>query len=433
MSNQRKEFIENLFTSLKDTSYCLLKWTGENPTELPSKSDLDILGGKEVLENTITLIEGFSGLLKWTKQSLHGVNHLYLYFEDNSFLQIDILSSFVRKGIEYLSSSSILKETIVKSGIKTYTNKRLFEHLFLFNTLNYAGVPVKYLSYLSKVTISEQSAIVEYLNNKYDLNLNSLLELRSFQGDYRKKILQRLKLLSQNNLSNQAKNYFLYLKNNCLTAAIKNESRVLSFSGVDGAGKSTLIGQMQKLLTEKYRRKVIVLRHRPSVLPILSAWVYGKEKAEARSTSSLPRQGKTPGKINSFIRFIYYLTDYMLGRIVIWYKYELKNYVVLYDRYFFDFVADNKRSNIGLTPSFTRPFYKCIAKPDINYFLYASPQVILKRKKELEAETITKLTNNYLNLFNDYSQKYKETYLPIENINLGETLNKLENEFVKIA
>ncbi|MBK6497177.1 MAG: hypothetical protein IPG00_03010 [Saprospiraceae bacterium] len=36
---------------------------------------------------------------------------------------------------------------------------------------------------------------------------------------------------------------------------------------------------------------MIVLRHRPSILPIISAWKHGKEKAEAISASKMPRTG----------------------------------------------------------------------------------------------------------------------------------------------
>jgi putative protein kinase ArgK-like GTPase of G3E family len=50
-----------------------------------------------------------------------------------------------------------------------------------------------------------------------------------------------------------------------------NRGLILTFSGVDGAGKSTILSEFKDRLEKKYRKKVVVIRHRPSILPILSA------------------------------------------------------------------------------------------------------------------------------------------------------------------
>ena len=50
---------------------------------------------------------------------------------------------------------------------------------------------------------------------------------------------------------------------------------MISVSGVDGAGKSTVLVYLRELLEGKYRRKLILLRHRPCVLPILSSFKHG--------------------------------------------------------------------------------------------------------------------------------------------------------------
>ena len=65
---------------------------------------------------------------------------------------------------------------------------------------------------------------------------------------------------------------------------------VITFSGVDGAGKSTLIEPVNERLEKKWRKRVVVIRHRPSVLPIISAWKYGKQSAKARRTKALTRR-----------------------------------------------------------------------------------------------------------------------------------------------
>ena len=68
---------------------------------------------------------------------------------------------------------------------------------------------------------------------------------------------------------------------------------------------------------------------------------------------------------------------------------------------------------------------------DLNFFLYADSETILKRKKELDAETITKLNNDYINLFNDFSQSNKDSFHTIKNIILEETLDTIMFQAIK--
>jgi hypothetical protein len=60
--------------------------------------------------------------------------------------------------------------------------------------------------------------------------------------------------------------------------------------------------------------------------------------------------------------------------------------------------------------------------------LYADADVILKRKQELDKETIENLTNDYQELFDFLQQKDKSSvYMPINNIVLDETLELIMN------
>ena len=44
---------------------------------------------------------------------------------------------------------------------------------------------------------------------------------------------------------------------------------------------------------------------------------------------------------------------------------------MLYDRYYFDFINDGRRSNINLPARFTQALYAFDNKPKLNLFLYA--------------------------------------------------------------
>ena len=206
---------------------------------------------------------------------------------------------------------------------------------------------------------------------------------------------------------------------------MKRNNFIISFSGVDGAGKTTILKMVKEKLFEN-DVKVIELRSRPSILPILSAVKYGKTRAEAKVTDTLPRKGENSSKISSYLRFFYYLTDYILGQFYIYFRYIRRGYVVFYDRFYFDYITDSKRSNLIITPRVALFFLRFIKEPDLNIFLYAPSKIILERKKELDAATIQSLTNDYLTLFDHLAGVSKSQYLCIENIDLRDTISTID-------
>jgi thymidylate kinase len=211
---------------------------------------------------------------------------------------------------------------------------------------------------------------------------------------------------------------------------MKNKINIITFTGVDGAGKTTILREITRRIEEDYLISVKELRHRPSVLPILSAIKYGKEKASEKTMEVLPRSGANKSTISSLLRFFYYLLDYILGQWIIYFLYTRKNVLVIYDRYYFDFIVDSRRTNIVLNNKFVSFFYKFIFKPDINIFLYAPTDVILKRKQEMDKDSIEQLTSDYLDLFLEFNTVYKSNYHSIENIEKDKTIT-LITELIK--
>lgn len=103
---------------------------------------------------------------------------------------------------------------------------------------------------------------------------------------------------------------------------------------------------------------------------------------------------------------------------------------MIYDRYYFDFIVDGKRSNIQLSKAIPQFLYRFVAHPALNLFLYAKPEIILKRKQELNPESIKELTLNYKTLFKKLANKSASSqYLPIENINQNRTIKKIFEQY----
>jgi len=423
---QRQKFINFFFKEIISIDYVFLKFTEESLSEIEEYSDLDILLDEEAMPIITSVIQAFKGIENIDRSDKASMTQFFIFFEDASFIQVDCLFQLVRKHLVYLPNEYLREKTSVINGIKTYTSSCLLEHLIFFHQLNYSGLPEKYLAYFEALPSPLLSEIFQFFNQKYETNI-SLADLRKENPLLRKRLIHYLNKQTFNSTSNKLINTYLYIKNHS-ASIFTNSGKVITFSGVDGAGKSTILAETKLMLEKKFRKKVIVLRHRPSLLPILSSIQYGKSEAEKRSARTLPRQGTNKNKFSSLIRFIYYFIDYFIGQWYIFFRYQMMNYIVLYDRYYFDFIVDGKRSNIRMNSNITTSLYRFIHKPQLNFFLYAPPQVILERKKELSANDINSLTSNYQNLFTTLSENYDQKYLPIKNINKTKTLERIQKE-----
>ena len=107
--------------------------------------------------------------------------------------------------------------------------------------------------------------------------------------------------------------------------------------------------------------------------------------------------------------------------------------MILYDRYYFDFISDPKRSNLRLHRSFTKFMYRWIKKAEVNVFLYAPVEEILARKQELKAPEIVSLSHSYRELFEEFQRSYKQSYINLNNLDLEESLDLIETLYVKAA
>jgi thymidylate kinase len=424
---QRKIFVRSFFGFLENKRYTVLKSAGKSMHNLSRESDLDILLAKAELPATIAWINSYPGIekLRYTRKSF--MTTVQLFFSDQSFLSIDILQAFHRKSLEYIPAAEMLDHTEMVDGVRLLQPAYDYLYIYLFYHLNGSGIPAKYSSLFLHVDAEKEKAIFTLLHRKTGIQARELCATFAWSAHTQRELIDFLRR-SRNNRPFLRLARWLHYVADSMSDLLRAKGMMLTFSGVDGAGKSTILGEMRELLQEKYRRKVVVLRHRPCLLPILSAWKYGKEAAEKKIVSSLPRKGNNQSRLSSLFRFGYYYADYLLGQLLIYAKYTLRGYVVLYDRYYFDFIVDGKRSNILLRPSFIRQLYRFVYKPQLNVFLYAAPEVILKRKQELTAGDITNLTQHYKTLFGRMGTQRQ--YICIENTDKQVTMEQIEQAYV---
>ena len=194
---------------------------------------------------------------------------------------------------------------------------------------------------------------------------------------------------------------------------------ICCFFGIDGAGKSTLIREVQKRLEEEgiETEKMYMGRSKNHKIPFISWKVKLKEKLVAK------KEGKDPEKVKKPLVNIYrkrgwiWMSVYFLD---LWLRYlevkiKSREKIVLMDRYFFH--------GLLLTRGLKRKFFeKLIPKPSKSFLINAPPEIILGRKDEASEENIRDFYNEARKLSNRFK---------IEEINNSKELEVVVDEITE--
>lgn len=161
----------------------------------------------------------------------------------------------------------------------------------------------------------------------------------------------------------------------------------IAFLGTDGAGKSTIISHLTPILKELYPDSVYYEHLRPNKFPSIAS-LMGK-KDEFNGPALNPHSKKTSGPFGSFFRWSYYLLDYTVGYgIKVFPKKAFTSCVWIFDRYYYDYRIDKRRTRVDL-PDWVLKFGQwIIPEPDIIFCLGADPELIFARKPELTIDEV---------------------------------------------
>lgn len=435
VSSNREAFIHDFREALVEHAHAFIKFEAHSLTALKDSSDLDIAIEQSSVSALLSFIDHHSYVYKTIIREKSYMTTVTCFFKDQGHLSIDLVHRFKRRNLEFMNIRHFLRSSYLnEAGVRVPDLRFDMEYAFCFYYMNHAPVPQKYRDFFSAFPASDKSRAIAYLTNKYNLPFNDWNSLFENRETFVKNIRKTLHTIQLKNKGRWIQNTLSYTRD-LLNDLFSNRSITITLSGVDGVGKTTVIQELTQQIQTHLRKEVVLLRHRPGILPILSSVKHGSaKKAEAVAAVTKPGTGTNYSKFSSLLRFSYYLADYIIGQTIVFLKYKIRGKVVVYDRYYFDFINHPERSNIRLPKRFSKWFYRFIAKPDLNILLVAHSEEILKRKQELDAATIEHLSSGYRELFEEFRHKYPQSqYCTIHNHTLERTRMQIIDVLQKVA
>ena len=178
---------------------------------------------------------------------------------------------------------------------------------------------------------------------------------------------------------------------------------LVSFSGVDGAGKTTQINALQRCLAETGSRvslfsfwdDIAVLRRTREKL---GHNIFGGDRGVGRPDKPLRRRDKNVRSwYMTIARVFFYSLDTMRINLVVTKARRSATEVVIFDRYIYDEFA-NLLPCGWIVRICVLLLLRCTPRPDIVYLLDADPQVARARKPEYPVDFMKRNRESYLSL-----------------------------------
>jgi thymidylate kinase len=176
--------------------------------------------------------------------------------------------------------------------------------------------------------------------------------------------------------------------NAIMPVASKNqERRFVSFSGMDGAGKSTQIHNLMARLSEAGLRVSLVtfwddVARLTHLREVSGHKLFKGDKGVGSPTKPINRRDKNVRSWQmSLVRYLLYLVDAISLRMVVKKALRSDANFIIFDRYAYDELANLTLSN-PLARAYVRLIMMIVPRPHVSYLLDADPLEARARKPE---------------------------------------------------
>lgn len=314
------------------------------------------------------------------------------YLSTEEGCQIDIF-----KGCINYQNNAMITEQSIKENITYYKNIKILDDCFanviafLKEIINNGRCDNKYIMplYANKNVYQK-----EYLQTKFPLFSSFFIE-ELYNAIQKENIPQQIPVLYQLAKKSIVKSCLSFYRFRKIKRVFQKPGYVIAVLGTDGSGKSTVINAITPIVNEAFHKSVVYNHLRPNVIPDIAVLMGKRKKAEKEEVVvvSDPHAGKQSGFAGSLVRWGYYMIDYIFGYLKkVWPAIHTKSKVFIFDRYYYEYYFDQKRSHTSLPQWILRVGEWFLPRPDLILCLGGDPKKIYERKPETSLEEVTRQT-----------------------------------------
>ncbi|MFR9567911.1 MAG: hypothetical protein SNJ09_03730 [Rikenellaceae bacterium] len=289
-------------------------------------------------------------------------------------------------GVRLLSAGDMVASRVFNGALYHVSKEYEFLDKYLYNRAVGAQYPAKYGALRAEVELSDE--VVKSVKRAFgcgdltrvDKMSGRALLLQAFVRNFVRNPLSLFSVLWS---------FIIYI-----TDFLRSDvAPKLAFTGADGAGKTTIIDMIEREMSAVYGKATEYYHFRPLLIPNLGEAAHSAGiKKEVDREYDKPHRGAKSGVVSSFVRLCYYTLDYLLGYWVKVKPVARITKLVIFDRYYNDVIVDSRRSSIHLNVKFLYLWGRLfVPKMRYNFLITADPDVILKRKQELDREGIVSI------------------------------------------
>jgi len=158
----------------------------------------------------------------------------------------------------------------------------------------------------------------------------------------------------------------------------KSKAPIIALFGPDGSGKSAVAGYLEKHC-EAVGLKIVRMHWRPGLLP----YRYRATTSRCKRYFKEPHKTKLRRGPKAWLILLYVVMDFLLGYLFL-IRPKLNNgTTIVYERYYYDILIDQKRYGLCIPASVHRTVARLLPVPDTIVLLDAPAEVLRARKQEL--------------------------------------------------
>lgn len=432
-------FLSKLFNGFNKEKvvYCLLRNYEQLPEAVGNDVDIwvkdsDVARLSAIIKST-ALNMGWE-LLEYAQRSSSVGDGDYFLVNLNSetvIIHLDVWTNIYWKGISFID------EGVFPENIKWFENgfyiasPGLQASMMLLKSLIYFGrIDEKYKEKIARYSTLDAAAFQAALLKPFGYIIaNSVLQnaQSSEWVKIERQVLKlRIVLLLRAILLQRGHQLCLwgrYLVNRVTKYLFPRRGVFLVFIGPDGSGKTTLAELLFKSTVKKLFQTITYSHGRLPCLPELKSFLFWKSQ-DARRFSG-PKVMEPFNALKAVVYPIYYGFNHFLSHVFVW-KERARGGLVVFDRYFYDYLLLNQFSNCPRW--IISVIAKLIPRPDAVIYLKCSPQLIHDRKPELPVAEIGRQQA----ICDSMIDKFSKTYVVETSEGIDSTVIKLENIIIEL-